>query len=71
MTSAERSTDVRIRSQVSSDGNIVEPTEAVATGQRLMLATGGDRNGDAAGDDDGNSDGGQHPMLVTVSAADD
>ena len=67
MTSAERSTDVRIRSQVSSDGNIVEPTEAVATGQRLMLATGGDRNGDAAGDDDG----GQHPMLVTVSAADD
>ena len=36
-----------------------------------MLATGGDRNGDAAGDDDGNSDGGQHPMLVTVSAADD
>ena len=43
----------------------------MATGQRLMLATGGDRNGDAAGDDDGNSDGGQHPMLVTVSAADD
>ena len=36
-----------------------------------MLATGGDWNGDAAGDDDGNSDGGQHPMLVTVSAADD
>ena len=71
MTSAERSTDVRIRTRVSSDGNIVEPTEEVATGQRPMLATGGDRNGDAAGDDDGDGDGGQHPMLVTVSAADD